>query len=105
MPVITSQDASDPENYSNLDVTLLSEILRVFIPYRVLKAYQDDKIENLLADELHHRSWYCDAWVIANAYRLLQGHQDIASAERELLELLFAETQDENIQREREQPL
>ena len=79
-----------------LDVPLLSEILREFIPYRVMRTHQTASTDRLLADELPHSSWYYDAWVISTAYRLLQFGENQASIERALLELIHPENPDEN---------
>lgn len=85
---------SQPE-HKNLDVTLLSEILREFTPYRVMRAHQNNSIDRLLADELPHSSWYYDAWVISTAYQLLQSGENQTEIERALLELIHPENLDE----------
>lgn len=85
-----------PLDENGLDVSLLSEILREFTPYRVMRAHQTATTDCLLADELPHSSWYYDAWVISTAYRLLQSGGNQASIERALLELIHPENPDEN---------
>ena len=87
---------------SQIDVALLSEILREFVPYRVMLAHQKNQIADLLADRLPHNSWYYDAWVVANAYQLLSEKSDVGSIERGLLDLLYGEIPDENLQQAHE---
>ncbi len=96
MPVQPSElPTNPPDDSGTIDVALLSEILREFTPYRVMRAHQENGIGRLLADELPHSSWYYDAFVIATAYRLLHGAKTQADVERELLALAHPETQDE----------
>lgn len=86
----------------SLDIELLSEILREFIPYRLMNAVDTGRVHEVLADALPHHSWTFDAWVIANAYRILSSHDDATAIERELLQLLYPDGQDENGQLARE---
>nr|WP_281722636.1 hypothetical protein [Nitrosomonas nitrosa] len=86
---------SQPDSETEINVALLSEILREFTPYRVMRAHQDDSLGRLLADQLPHESWYYDALVISTAYRLLNGATSQADVERKLLAIAHPETQDE----------
>lgn len=79
----------------DLDVALLSEILREFTPYRVMRAHQTDSIDHLVAGELPHSSWYHDAWVISTAYRILKSGKSQTEIERLLLATAHPENPDE----------
>lgn len=79
----------------DLDVALLSEILRELTPYRVMRAHQTDSLDRLLAGELPHSSWYYDAWVVSTAYRILKSGKSQTEIERLLLATVHPENPDE----------
>lgn len=88
-------ETKPPKSPHDLDVALLSEILREFTPYRVMRAHQTDSIDRLLANELPHSSWYHDAWVVSTAYRILKSGKSQTEIERLLLATAHPENPDE----------
>lgn len=86
------------ETAADIDVALLSEIVREVTPYRVMFEHQRGKVSDLLADQLPHESWYFDAWIIATAYRLISSHATRSAIEQALLRLHFSESADETKQ-------
>lgn len=85
-----------PLEGDKIDVRLLSEILRQFIPHLLKRSLQKNYVQSILKDELDHCFWYHDALVIANAYRILSSAETSSGIEIELLRVLNAGNLGEN---------